>query len=132
MQLWKELSLVVFVRRENINKLAELNVVFPHVLPTKIFNGRLAVGAGVEQSDEIASVYGQPGDDAVINNRRRNPQYGGSYSSGENRKYLGHVLLAMCRFGGADIALHHPAMLNMSAFGDADIESFRSQYLTKR
>lgn len=80
----------------------------------------------------LAALAYNAGDTAVINNRLRNPQYGGSFSGGENRDYLAHVLMAMCRFGGSDIALHHPAMLNMSAFGDADIESFRSQYLTKR
>ena len=80
----------------------------------------------------LAALAYNAGDEAVVNNRLRNPQYGGSFSGGENRDYLAHVLMAMCRFGGSDIALHHPAMLNMSAFGDADIESFRSQYLTKR
>jgi hypothetical protein len=80
----------------------------------------------------LAALAYNAGDTAVISNRRNNPQYGGSFGGGENRTYLAHVLMAMCRFGGADIALHHPAMLNMSAFGDQSVEDFRSTYLTSK
>ena len=82
----------------------------------------------LEERMGLAALAYNAGNSGVINNKKRIPQYGGSYAGGENRLYLAYVLMAMCRFGGSDVALNHPAMMRMSNFNSGDVEKFRSTF----
>ena len=80
----------------------------------------------------LAALAYNAGTEGVLNNLDRNPQFGGSYGGGENRTYLAGVLMSMCRFGGASIALDHPALRRMSEYNTAATEDFRSTILRNR
>lgn len=82
----------------------------------------------IEELMGLAALAYNAGNTGVINNKKRIPEFGGSYAGGENRRYLAYVLMAMCRFGGSDVALNHPAMLRMSEFDSSDVEKFRSTF----
>lgn len=82
----------------------------------------------LEERMGLAALAYNAGNSGVIDNKKRIPQYGGSYAGGENRLYLAYVLMAMCRFGGSDVALNHPAMMRMSNFNSGDVEKFRSTF----